>query len=423
MTVGIVGAGISGLALAHYLDSHGTDAVVFEARDEPGGVVRSRTVDGRVLDLGPQRTRLTPAIRDVVTELDLTSELRRGADGPLYVYHDGDLRRAPTDPRSAVTTDLLSVTGKLRVLAEPLTAPPRDDETVGAYLRRAFGPEVAERFVGPLYAGLYGSHPDEMPVRHSFGKAVERLGSPRSLLLAAVRHVLADREVPPVVSFEDGLGALPAALAAHHADRIQFDTPVRTIARRGEHGDDGYLLRTDDGETAVDSVVLTTPAATAANLLEPVASEAANALAALSYNPLAAVHVVADGGVDASGFQVAFDEPLALRGVTSNHGLFGRDGLHTCYLGGRDAAELLEASDERLGERAAAEFGVVTGRDARPLHVHRIQPGMPAYDRSWRALDGLDLPDGIHLCANYAARAGIPGRFAEAKRLAADLTE
>lgn len=427
MTVGIVGAGVSGLALAHYLDCDDEAFVVFEASDEPGGVVRSRVVDGRVLDLGPQRTRLTPAIRDVVSELGLTATLRRGAEQPLYVYHDGALRRAPTTIPSALTTDLLSVPGKLRVLGEPFSAPPRDDETVGAYLRRAFGREVADRFVGPLYAGLYGSDPDEMPVRHSFGRAVERLGSPRSLLFVAVRHRLADRDVPPVVSFEDGLGALPRALADRYADRIRLETPVRAVepseeSGAGESDPSSYRLLTDDGETTVDRVVLTTPAATTARLLEPTAPAAADALAGLTYNPLAAVYVVADGGLDAAGFQVAFDESLALRGVTSNHGLFGRYGLHTCYVGGHDA-DVFEASDDQLGERVADEFGVATGPDARPIHVHRIRPGMPAYDQSWDALDDLELPDGLHLCANYTARAGIPGRFEQAERVAADLAE
>jgi len=43
---------------------------------------------------------------------------------------------------------------------------------------------------------------------------------------------------------------------------------------------------------------------------------------------------------------------------------------------------------------------------------------MPAFDRTWAALDDVDLPAGVHLCTNYTARAGIPGRVAAAERLA-----
>ena len=54
MTVGIVGAGITGLALTQDLRERGVDTVAFEATAEPGGVIRSTTVDGRVVEHGPQ---------------------------------------------------------------------------------------------------------------------------------------------------------------------------------------------------------------------------------------------------------------------------------------------------------------------------------------------------------------------------------
>ncbi|AEN05250.1 protoporphyrinogen oxidase [halophilic archaeon DL31] len=421
MTVAIVGAGLSGLALAHHLDRVGEPFVLYEASAEPGGVVQSNTVDGRVLDIGPQRTRLTPAVTELVHAAGLEPRLRQAADRPLYVFHNGDLRRAPTDLRSAVTTDLLSIRGKLRVLGELFAAPPRADETVGTYLRRAFGTEVAERFIGPLYAGLYGSDLDEMYVRHSFGKAVERLDSPRSLLVAALRHRLGDRDLPPVVSFENGLQELALGLANTVADRLELATPVTEI-ERGSGAEDAFRIHTATEERTVDDVVFTTPAAVTATLLAGVAPDAAAALEGLTYNPLAVVHLVADGGLDAAGYQVALDEPLDTLGVTSNHGLFGRYGLHTCYLGGGQRPGLLEKSDTALGELAAREFVTTTGLDAESVNVDRLRPGMPAYDKSWTAMDDIELPAGLHLCANFSARAGIPGRARDARQLAESLT-
>jgi phytoene dehydrogenase-like protein len=55
----IVGAGLTGLALARELAGRGVEHVVLEAADRPGGVIRSGTVDGRVLDFGPQRFRMS----------------------------------------------------------------------------------------------------------------------------------------------------------------------------------------------------------------------------------------------------------------------------------------------------------------------------------------------------------------------------
>ena len=47
MTVGIVGAGITGLALSQFCRERGVDAVAFDAAATPGGVIRSTRVDGR----------------------------------------------------------------------------------------------------------------------------------------------------------------------------------------------------------------------------------------------------------------------------------------------------------------------------------------------------------------------------------------
>jgi oxygen-dependent protoporphyrinogen oxidase len=77
-----------------------------------------------------------------------------------------------------------------------------------------------------------------------------------------------------------------------------------------------------------------------------------------------------------------------------------------------------EASDEELADVAAEGFERITGAEATPLNVHRWVPGMPAYDTTWDALDEVDLPDGVHLCANYTDRAGVTGRVVHARRVA-----
>jgi protoporphyrinogen oxidase len=50
MTVAILGAGISGLVAARALLSKGIDVELLEAQDQPGGLCRSDTVDGYVMD-------------------------------------------------------------------------------------------------------------------------------------------------------------------------------------------------------------------------------------------------------------------------------------------------------------------------------------------------------------------------------------
>ena len=419
MTVGVVGAGITGLALAHHLDARGVDVRVFEAADRPGGVIRSAVVDGRVLEYGPQRTRLTGPVADLVAAAGLEDELLEADDDlPLYVYAGGSLRRVPTSARSFVATDLLSWRGKLRVLAEPLTGPGRPDETAAGLFRRKFGAEAYENVVGPLYGGIYGSDPARMPADRALAGLLRLERAEGSLLRPAVRRLLSN-DAAPAASFEAGLERLPAALAEGLGDRVRLDAPVEGLAADG----DGYRLAVDGERVPVDEVVLTTPAGATADLVEGLDGDSADALRELRYNPLAVVHLHADVDRRGLGYQVRRDEGLATLGVSWNASFFDRDGVYTAFLGGMHDPDLLEEDDGALGDLAAREFEAVVGAPASVLDVTRLPAAMPAYDHSWSALDRVSLPAGVHLATNYTGRVGIPSRVAEAEALAATLAE
>lgn len=414
----IVGGGITGLSLSHYLAREGLDDhVVLEAASEPGGVIRSVEVEGRVVEMGPQRLRMTPLLVELVDALGLAGELVEAPEGlPLWVYSRGALRKVPLTLESALTSDLLSWPGRLRVLLEPFTAGPRDDETVAEFFSRKLGREAYERLLGPFFGGLYAGDPASMYVRHALAPTLRLFGVGRSLVGAVLRRRLRRGDAIPATSFRDGLQTLPGALARERGDRVRLGTEVRAIRRDGGR----WAVGTDDDVIPADDVVLTVPADVAARLLEGAAPEAAGIAARLRYNPLAVVHLHSRCDLRGLGYQVAYDEAMATRGVTFNDALFDRDGVYTAYLGGGDDPERVSEPDEVVGRTAAREFEEATGCAADVLRVGRTR--LPAWDRSWAALDdGIELPDGIHLAANWESRLGIPGRLRQARALASSL--
>ncbi|HEX6939549.1 MAG TPA: protoporphyrinogen oxidase [Longimicrobiales bacterium] len=423
----IVGAGITGLVLAHELARGGREFLVLEAAPAPGGVIRTLEIEGRLFEAGPQRTRLVPPVAALVRELGLEDELVTAPAGlPLYVYRAGRLRPVPFSIGAAFSTDVVSWRGKLRILLEPFTAGARPDESVADFLTRKFGREAYEAMLGPLYGGLYASDPADMLMRWTLSRALETFGIEGSVLAALARRAWAGgrrggRGRGPgdgalACSFRSGMRALPEALYRTHCARIRLGAAARALRR----GRAGYVVETDAGDIPADAVVLTVPADAAARLLGDIAPEAAARLARLTYNPLAVAYLDADVDTPAMGYQVAFGERLETRGVTFNAHMFGRAGVYTAYLGGAKNPGLVELPDDRIGAIAAAEFERVTGRPARAVHVARTR--MPAWDRSWEALDGMALPAGVHVAANWESRAGIPGRIARARELARQLT-
>jgi oxygen-dependent protoporphyrinogen oxidase len=423
MDAAIVGGGITGLALTHHLAKRDIESVTFESEDQPGGVIRSRTVEGHTVEVGPQRMRRTPGVDELVEAAGLEADAIEAEDGSLFVYSRGKLREAPMETDVFLRTSLLSWRGKLRMLAEPLTRQGMPEETAAELFTRKFGREAYERFIGPLYGGIYGSDPAEMPAAYALSGLLEREQEEGSLLRAFRKRVAGGSSAPPL-SFEDGNQQLPQGIYERYRSRVHLDTPVTDIRRPDSSSVDGsdedspgYVVETPDGAHEADHVVVTTPAFVTADLLSGVA-EGADGLAELTYNPLALVHLESDADREGFGYQVALDESLHTLGASWNASMFDRDGLYTVFLGGMHEPEMIDRTDEEIGEIAASEFEQVMGANARVLNVETRARWFPAYDRSWANLDAFETPPGIHVATNYTARMGIPSRVREAREVA-----
>ncbi|AFZ71720.1 protoporphyrinogen oxidase [Natronobacterium gregoryi] len=414
-SVGVVGAGITGLALTHYLAERGLDVMTFESGSEPGGIVRSSQIDGRVLEYGPQRARLVPEIEALVDELDLRDELVVADDDlPLYVYADGRLREVPRSLSTFFQTDLLSWRGKCRLLVEPLTAPGQPDERAASLFARKFGLEAYRNVIEPLFGGLYGSDPADMPAEHSLSRLLALEKRKGSLLRPAVDRLIRGGETPPPISFDSGLQALPEALYEAHRLYVHLNTTVSSIETDG----DGYALSAGGRTVTVDEVVVTSTASGAATILESLDGPTVAPLRELNYNSLVLVFLEADAQTEGFGYQVRRDEALSTRGVTFNDSLFDRDGIYTVYLGGTSDPGAVDRSEEELATLARQEFQTVMGVDADVVEITRLPEVIPAFDTSWAALETVSLPDEITLAGNYTSRLGFPGRFRQAKRIA-----
>jgi oxygen-dependent protoporphyrinogen oxidase len=308
------------------------------------------------------------------------------------------------------------VSGKVRLLAEPLTRRGQETERIEDLFVRKFGREAYERFIGPLYGGIYGSDPAAMPAAFALRELLERERETKSMLRSFRQRVTSSHTAPPI-SFTEGNQQLPRALTAEYSDRIELSTPVTGI-----YPGDKYRVETERSSELVDRGVITSGASPTAKLLEPLADagfvSGLHGLRELQYNPLIQVFLQADHDYAGKGYQVGFDEEMHTLGSSWNANMFDRDGVQTVFLGGMHEPELVKKSDDELDTIACQEFEQVVNTDARCLGVSRLEPGFPAWDTSWWDLEALTLPDGITLETNYTNRMGIPSRIREARELA-----
>ncbi|MCB0560238.1 MAG: FAD-dependent oxidoreductase, partial [Phaeodactylibacter sp.] len=109
--VAVIGAGISGLCTAYWLQKNGFEVQVFEQSAHAGGVIVSKQTDGFLLDLGPNSTLETSEVlSELVEELNLGSQkvYANEASSKRYIVKNGKLTPIPMSLLSFLKTPLFS---------------------------------------------------------------------------------------------------------------------------------------------------------------------------------------------------------------------------------------------------------------------------------------------------------------------------
>ncbi|MEL6349680.1 MAG: protoporphyrinogen oxidase [Myxococcota bacterium] len=280
----IVGAGVSGLATAAFLDGEGHDITVLEANDAPGGNVRTEHVGGRTLDRAANGwLNSEPAMDRLLARTGLTDQQLPASDrrAPRWIFADGKMQAAPMSPLRLATTGLLSGWSKLRLLGEPFVgkASPEADETIADFVSRRLGSGFNARMVGPMVAGIYAARPDQISLQAAFPKMWQMEQEYGSLFIAALRRRRGGAPPGHLTTMKRGAGQLTGAIAEQLGDRLRCGVTVKAIERRR----DDWQVHTADSVLRADAVVLACPAWAQAPIVRGLDRELADVLDSIPY--------------------------------------------------------------------------------------------------------------------------------------------
>ncbi len=223
--IAILGAGISGLSLAYFLEREQPDAeiVIYEKSDRVGGWIRSDRIDGHLLERGPRSIRtggLGQKTLALVKELGLESEmvLPSKAAGRRFLWNEGKLQKVPSGRL---------LRGIWRDILREWRVPPgrAEDETIHAFFSRRFGERFTERLVDPMIAGIFAGNPRTLSIRSCLPRVFEMEQASGSLVRGFLRR---KRHPFEMYSFQNGMETLPRTLAEKIRSPIHFNTPIES---------------------------------------------------------------------------------------------------------------------------------------------------------------------------------------------------
>src|SRR5207247_7685760 len=377
--IAIISGGICGLSAAFTLEERRRtrvplEYVLYESSSRLGGVISTERVDGCVVEAGPD-SFLTekPWAADLCRELGLGDQLIGSNDaerktyillkGRLVPIPDGLMFMVPTRILPVVFSRLFSLVTKFRMAQEWFHSPASSskDESVAKFVERHYGSELVERLADPLLSGVYGGDSSQLSVRAVLPRFAQMEGSHGSLgraMLAARKKIVHASNGPPrplFTSLKDGMQQMTNALAARLcASSICLSTTVQQLRFK----EDGWMVSAAGARELFDSLIIATPAHTAAAILQSVSTDLANELRGIQYTSSITVTLGCGHSVRSSlppgfGFLVPRSEGRRLLAATFVHNKFPHRApedraLIRCFFGGSRDEEILQLHEDEI---------------------------------------------------------------------------
>jgi len=378
----IVGAGLSGLSAAFFLGKHcpGWRVVLVDRASRPGGAVETFHDGDYQAEWGPHGfLNNVPESREILADTGLDREMQTAPLGEFhrFICHRGQLVPLPQNPRMLLTTPLLSLSGKLRLLADLWKEPRPEDQSIGAWAAYRFGRGVLP-MVDVAVTGTFAGDLDRLSI-DAVMPGVRQLEKEHGSVLRGLKRKKVGggggiRSLPAMVNFPRGMETLIETLAANRDIRLEL--PVTAVNPNAS----GWRVTTVTGDLLGRHLIMALPVNPALQLLTPLAPPP------ISVIPGARIaNVVLVFGPEARvprGFGYLAPESeqrFALGGMFSSHMFRGRcpdeEVMVEALVGGRRHPERVALPDEEIVARVYEDL-------AQLMHL----PAPPRYARVLRSV-------------------------------------
>lgn len=442
----LVGAGISGLTTAFYLQQAGFTVTVWEKQARAGGKLGSSQHDGFLFEQAANGfLSNAPATLALVQELGLDDALVPAQDSAKkrHIYRHGALKVVPSSPPAFLSSELLNPLAKMRALSEIFWQASEypQEETVYSFIRRHFGKDVADVLAQVAVQGISAGDARALSLDALFPRLRQLEQEHGSLLRAMQKASKIAKEKGQstrLTSFIGGMQQLIDALSKKLADNLQLNTEIERIEKMPQ----GYHIHsTKAGSLLVDAVVLATPSFVSGKILQQIAGleAAATTLKSIPYAPvyvyqLGYHRVDVPHALDSFGYLVSREKRQQVRslGVLFSSSIYPQRAPKNhvalrVIAGGVPDSSLTELSETERWQVIQADLRISLGVTAEPVYkaVQYWQHAIPQYHLGHRAKVDAVVAEaaerGIYLTGNALYGVAVNDCIRDAHRVVAAL--
>lgn len=385
----IIGAGISGLATAFWLNKNGHEVTVIESHSIVGGAMQTVCENGYLVDYGPNSgLETTPLIRQLVDELELTTEMIYANENSnkRYILREGKLQVLPTGLVPFIKTKLFSFKGKLRLFKEPFVGKSCDgyNQSIAQFVERRLGKEFLDYAIDPFVSGVFAGDPAKLSVKSAFPKLyrLEEVygGLVKGMIKGArerKKRAEESKQSAKMFSFFNGMQTLPNAIANRFAEKIILEATVKKVERLNSKWIVSFEKNGSLESIECDRIISTIPAYKAADIFESLDANLNSHLNAIYYPPVMVLYLAFDKKdigipLDGFGYLIPSKEKKNFLGAIWSSIIFPNrciedKAVFTLFVGGARNPQILEQDSQYLINAAVSEFKKIMKTNSDPV--------------------------------------------------------
>ena len=428
----IIGSGICGLSLAHFLSKKSKDFMVLEASNKVGGIIQTENKSGFICENGPNTVLLNnDAIIELVKNCGLWDSLNLPSEicnKNRYVLHKNELALIPVSFKKFISSPLLSFTSKFRLFFEPFIPKHKENTTVYDFIVKRFGKDFHDQLIEPFITGIYAGDTKLMSAKHSLKILWNLEQTYGSVLLGLIKQKRKSKQIGSF-NLPMGLSQLIHKIAEPIKDRIHLNTQVEKVVKN----EFGYEVSSKSGRIFCKKVICAVPAYALHDLF--IDEQLKSVLQKVKYTPVDVFHFgFKKENIEnkAPGFGVLTkpSDNKSYLGIlfssrTFDHVAPKGSELFTVLVGGVRQKELCDLPVEELEKRVLNELEQLIGhKGSLDFKKHyRWKRGIPQYDMNQEELNNVIVafeaqnPD-LFILGNFYAGISVSDCILKAKKIA-----